>query len=94
MVQNIGMIGGGLESFMGEVHRKAIAKAGGLKLTCGAFGSTRQSSYDCQHPFGLDVHDVFGSYRELLRRQHKLPPEKRIAFLTTVVPNTCTTPSR
>ena len=59
-----------------------------LQITCGAFGSTRQSSFDCQEPFGLGVRDVFGSYRDLLRRQSRLPKEQRVAFATTVLPNT------
>ncbi len=84
----IGMVGGGLASFMGPIHRAAIEKTRMLQITCGAFGSTRQSSYDCQEPYGLDVHSVFGSYRDLLRRQMKLPPEERVSFITTVVPNT------
>ncbi|MGN0846396.1 MAG: Gfo/Idh/MocA family protein [Kiritimatiellia bacterium] len=88
MQQNIAMIGGGLGSFMGPIHRRAIEKAGGLKITCGAFGSTRQSSYDCQEPFGLGVRDVYGTYRELLRHQGKLPPEERVAFAAAVLPNT------
>ena len=48
MAQCVAMVGGGLGSFMGKVHRQAIEKAGNLKITCGAFGSTRQSSVDCQ----------------------------------------------
>ena len=48
MAQCVAMVGGGLGSFMGKVHRQAIEKAGNLTITCGAFGSTRQSSFDCQ----------------------------------------------
>ena len=84
----IGMVGGGLASFMGPIHRRAIEKAGALKVVCGAFGSTRQSSFDCQEPYGLDVHDVFGSYRDMLRRQARLPAEERVSFITTILPNT------
>ena len=88
MQQNIAMIGGGLESFMGPIHRKAIEKAGDLKIVCGAFGSTRQSSFDCQEPLGLGVHDVYGSYRDLLRHQGRLPKKSRVAFVSAVLPNT------
>lgn len=88
MEQKIAMIGGGLASFMGAVHRKAIEKAGRLRIACGAFGSTRQSSYDCQEPFGLGVRDVYGSYRDLLRHQAKLPKEERVSFVSAVLPNT------
>lgn len=88
MAQCVAMVGGGLGSFMGKVHRQAIEKAGNLKITCGAFGSTRQSSFDCQEEFGLGVHDVHGSYRDLLRHQGKLPGDRRVAFVSAVVPNT------
>ncbi len=88
MQQNIAMIGGGLASFMGPIHRKAIERAGGLKISCGAFGSSRQSSYDCQEAFGLGPRDVAGSYRDLLRHQGKLPKEERVSFVTAVLPNT------
>ncbi len=84
----IGMVGGGLDSFMGPIHRKAIERTGMLQVVCGAFGSTRQSSFDCQVPFGLDVRSVFGCYRDLLRRQAHLPPDERVSFITTILPNT------
>lgn len=84
----IGMVGGGLASFMGPIHRQAIEKTGMLQVVCGAFGSTRQSSFDCQEPFGLDVRSVFGSYRDMLRRQARLPKEERVSFITTILPNT------
>lgn len=84
----IGMVGGGLASFMGPVHRKAIEKTKSLQIVCGAFGSTRQSSYDCQDPYGLDVRSVYGSYRDMLRKQARLPKEERLCFVTTVLPNT------
>lgn len=88
MQQNIAMIGGGLTSFMGKIHRAAIQKAGGLKITFGAFGSSRQSSYDSQDLYGLTGRAVYGSYRDLLRHQAKLPKEERISFASTVLPNT------
>lgn len=85
---DIGMIGGGLQSFMGPIHRAAIEKAGNLHLACGCFGATRQSSRECQEPYGLDQDSVWNAYREFLRHEAKLPPEKRVAFVSTVLPNT------
>ena len=85
---NIGMVGGGLGSFMGPIHRQAIEKTKTIQVVCGAFGSTRQSSFDCTEPYGLDVRSVYGSYRDLLRKQSRLPKEERLCFITTVLPNT------
>jgi len=85
---DIAMVGGGLNSFMGRVHREAIERTKCLRVVVGAFGSTRQSSFDCQEPFGLGVRQVYGSYRDMLRAQGKLPPEQRVKFVTVVTPNT------
>ena len=49
----IGMIGGSMKSFMGNIHREAIAKAGNLKIVGGAFGTSKQASYDFIKPLNL-----------------------------------------
>ena len=40
----MGMIGGGIESFIGDVHRKAASLDGMIELVCGAFSSTAERS--------------------------------------------------
>jgi len=85
-VTNIALVGGGLESFMGPVHRAAMAKAG-MKIVTGAFGSSRQSSFDCSTPYEVPMRGVWGSYRDMVRHQGKLPPEERVAFISVVTPN-------
>ena len=54
----IGMIGDGMKSFMGGVHREAIAQTGRLRIVGGAFGTSKQASYDFIKPLGLNVDDV------------------------------------
>ena len=61
------MIGGGLDSFMGPIHLKAIEKAGNVRLATGAFGSVRQTSFACQEPYGLAGQKIYGTYREFFR---------------------------
>jgi len=84
----IAMIGGGLQSFMGPIHRAALAKVGNIKIKCGAFGSTRQTSYDTGSDLDLPMCDVYGAYRDLIRAQRKLPTEERVSFISAVLPNT------
>ena len=84
---DIGMIGGGLSSFMGPVHLAAIEKAKCLRLVRGAFGESRQASYDCQKPYGLGPKDVYGAYREFLRHEAKRAKEARVQFVTAVLPH-------
>lgn len=83
----VGMIGGGLESFMGEIHREAIKRTGCLELVCGAFGTTRQRSFDTGRALGLDPRRVYGIYRDMFRRERSLPVGERIDFVTVVAPN-------
>ena len=72
------MVGGGLQSFMGPIHREAIAKAGNVKLARGCFGSTRQSSMECQAEFGTEPGGTWGAYREFLR--HEVSAEHALEF--------------
>ena len=83
----VGMVGGSLNSFMGEIHRQAIARSGCLELVCGAFGSTRNSSYETGKQLGLPTRRVYGTYRDLFRREAALSPEERIDFATVITPN-------
>ncbi len=84
----IGMIGGGMKSFMGGIHRAAIEKAGNFALTCGAFGSTRQASYEFLKPLKLKLEELPANYRELMRREAKKPAAERVKFISAVLPNT------
>ena len=84
----IGMIGGGMKSFMGCIHREAIEKVGNLKIVGGSFGTSRQASYDFIKPLGLNVDDLFPSYRDFLRRQKTRKGGDRILFASAILPNT------
>ena len=84
----IGMIGGGMKSFMGGIHRKAINKVGNLRIVGGAFGTSKQASYDFIKPLKLNVDDLFPSYRDFLRRERTLKAENRILFAAAILPNT------
>ena len=84
----IGMIGGGMKSFMGGIHRQAIEKVGNLKIIGGAFGTSKQSSYDFIKPYKLSVDDLFPSYRDFLRREKTRIGEDRILFASAILPNT------
>ena len=84
----IGMIGGGMKSFMGGLHRQAIEKVGNLKIVGGSFGSSRQASYCFIKPYNLNVDDLFASYRDFLRREKTRKGDERILFASAILPNT------
>ena len=82
------MIGGSMKSFMGNIHREAIKKAGNLKIVGGSFGTAKQSSYDFIKPLGLSVDDLFPSYREFLRREKTRSGSEKLLFVSAILPNT------
>lgn len=81
------MVGGGADSFMGNIHRTAIEQSGCAELVCGAFGSTRQSSFETGKMLNLPTRRVYGTYRDLFRREAALPENERIDFVTILAPN-------
>lgn len=83
----VAMVGGGLESFMGKIHRAAIEASGCLELVCGAFGSTRQRSFEAGRALALDQKRIYGVYRDMFRRESKMPPEDHIDLITVIAPN-------
>ncbi len=83
----VAMVGGGNESFMGRIHRAAIEASGCLELVCGAFGSTRQRSFETGKTLGVDPTRVYGVYRDMFRREAKVMGEDRLDFITVIAPN-------
>ncbi len=83
----VAMVGGGTASFVGRIHRAAIEASGCLELVCGTFGSTRQRSFEGGKALGLDPSRVYGVYREMFRKETKMPPEERVDLVSIVAPN-------
>ena len=84
----IGMVGGSMKSFMGNIHRDAINKVGYLKIVGGSFGTSKQASYDFIKPLGLNVDDLFPSYRDFLRRERTRKGDQKLLFVSAILPNT------
>ena len=82
------MVGGGIASFMGAIHRAAIEQSGCAELVCGAFGSTRQSSFEAGKALKLPTRRVYGTYRDMFRREATLPASERMDFVVILAPNT------
>ena len=81
------MIGGGLDAFIGAVHRKAAALDGEIELVCGAFSSNPQKSKEAGQAFYLDSKRVYDSYAAMITGEKKLPVGERMDFVSIVTPN-------
>lgn len=82
-----GMVGGSLDAFIGEVHRKAAALDSKFSLVTGAFSSSPEKSKKTGETLGLDPNRVYGSYKEMIEKESELPEDERIDVVSIVTPN-------
>ena len=83
----MGMVGGGLGAFIGEVHRKASRLDGGIELVAGAFDINPRKSKQMGRELLLDRKRVYGTYEQMIAGELKLPEGERIDFVSITTPN-------
>lgn len=83
----MGMIGGGIDSFIGDVHRKAAALDGMIELVCGAFSSTAERSKKSGKGLFLPDDRCYGTFEEMILAEKKLSKNVRMDFVAIVTPN-------
>lgn len=83
----MGMVGGGRDAFIGAVHRMAAMLDGQAELAAGAFSKDPKKSKLSGKDFYLDTKRVYGSFKEMARKEAQLPEEKKIDFVVIVTPN-------
>jgi len=81
------MLGGGIGSFIGDIHRKAAALDGQMELICGCFSSDADRSQKSGNQLGLPAERVYGSANELFDRERSLPEEDRMDVISITTPN-------
>ena len=83
----MGMIGGGLDAFIGAVHRMAANLDGQVELVCGAFSINPEISKESGVAFFINPERVYATYQEMIEKESKLPEGERMDFVTIVTPN-------
>ncbi|MGM0505855.1 MAG: Gfo/Idh/MocA family protein [Bacteroidota bacterium] len=83
----MGMVGGGIGAFIGEVHRMAAALDGHIELVCGAFSSDPERSKKSGENLYLDPDRVYGTFDEMMTKEKALPEEERMELVSIVTPN-------
>jgi predicted dehydrogenase len=83
----IGMVGGGIGAFIGNVHRMAAALDGELELVCGAFSSNAEKSKASGEELGLPANRVYPDYETMILSEQQLPADQRMHVVSIVTPN-------
>lgn len=83
----MGMIGGGLDAFIGAIHRMAAGIDGLIELSCGALSADPNTAIESGKMLLLPVNRTYTSYQEMIQQESQLPAEERMDFVTIVTPN-------
>ncbi|GAA4815139.1 Gfo/Idh/MocA family oxidoreductase [Litoribaculum gwangyangense] len=83
----MGMIGGGMGSFIGDVHRKAASIDGMIEMVCGAFSSNPETSIASGKALFLAQDRCYASFEEMILKEKELPEDIRMDFVSIVTPN-------
>ena len=81
------MVGGGLDAFIGAVHRKAMALDGQIELVAGALSSEPDKARASGRELGLADDRNHGNWQALLADELRRPPGERVDFVSIVTPN-------
>lgn len=83
----MGMVGGGLDAFIGAVHRLALNMDGKIELCCGALSINPDVAKESGKALFLPDDRTYLSYEEMIKKESEMPADKRIDFITIVTPN-------
>lgn len=83
----MGMVGGGPGAFIGAVHRIAANTDGQIELVCGAFSSNPEKSKKAGKELYLPENRAYGSFKEMILAEKRLPEGVRMDFVSIVTPN-------
>lgn len=83
----MGMVGGGLGAFIGDVHRKAAALDGQIELVCGAFSRSADNSKATGEALFLDPDRAYASWEEMFGGELTRPTDQRMELVSIVTPN-------
>lgn len=81
------MIGGGIDAFIGAVHRIALNMDGQVELVAGALSVNPEVALESGRQLFLSEDRIYTDYKTMLEKEAAMPADKRIDFVTIVTPN-------
>ena len=83
----MGMVGGGIGSFIGPVHRIAASIDNKIELVSGAFSSSKEKSFLSGKNLYLNPDRIYSDYIEMFSKEQHIHSDNRIDFVSIVTPN-------
>lgn len=83
----MGLVGGGIGSFIGKVHAIAAGLDMRAQVVAGAFSSNPERSRASGELYDVCPNRAYGSYQELMDKERALPEDQRIDFVSVTTPN-------
>ena len=81
------LVGGGQGAFIGRVHATAAVLDNRAALVAGALSTDPARAKASAADYDIATERAYGSYREMIEAEKKLPADKRIDFVTVATPN-------
>ena len=83
----MGLVGGGQGSFIGRVHSIAAVLDHRAALVAGAFSADPAKSKASAVDYGITPNRAYGTYKEMVEGEKRLPENERIDFVSIATPN-------
>jgi predicted dehydrogenase len=83
----MGLVGGGQGAFIGRVHSIAAILDNRAELVAGALSSDPAKAKASAPDFDIKPDRAYGSVKEMIEAELKLPADKRIDFASVATPN-------
>src|SRR3954468_14846693 len=83
----MGLIGGGQGSFIGRVHATAAILDNRAVLVAGALSSDAARARASAADYDIRPDRAYGSYRDMIDAESKLPEGERVDFVSVATPN-------
>lgn len=81
------LVGGGQGAFIGRVHCTAAVLDNRAALVAGALSSDPAKAKNSAPDYDIPPARAYGSYKELIESEKKLPADQRIDFVSVATPN-------
>lgn len=83
----MGMVGGGMDAFIGAIHRIAAHMDGLVEVVCGALSINPEIAKESGKVLFLPENRTYLNFEEMIEKERQLPADERMDFVTIVTPN-------